>query len=425
MMPVERHRLPFIWALFIGAFALRVLHLHLGEPAAPQDTPDYDEIAGNLIAGDGFVSRENWFGHEMRSWRAPFYPFFLATVYALFGHSHLVVQLLQCVVGAATVVLVYRCARLTRPAMAIGVGLVGIVYGPLAAVSSEVMTETWFVFWVVFAIYLLIQVLSGQGPTRHLSLAAGAAVGMAALTRPVGILIGVAFGITAIWRLRRRGIRLILWVGVAVLGVMLPWAIRNYAVHHTFVPITTHGGFILARSHAPTPDWKRADGWGIEARTFEQIPSEVARDRYWRAQGWTQIQADIGRYLRYSAERFLRFWYFLRPGYNVWFMIVLPLSLAGLVRVGGSPEFQLIRIYTVLSVLLCTFVFYGSARFRLPLEPFLLLFAGAFVAECARKSRKGALSLVAAVVAVNILLYALQEPLRGALLPLLHAWNLK
>ena len=59
MTPVAGHRLPFIWAMFVGAFAVRVLHLYLGDVPAPQDTPDYDEIAANLIRGDGFVSREN------------------------------------------------------------------------------------------------------------------------------------------------------------------------------------------------------------------------------------------------------------------------------------------------------------------------------------------------------------------------------
>ena len=248
---------------------------------------------------------------------------------------------------------------------------------------------------------------------------------MAALTRPVGLVIWVAFGITVVWQLRRQGVALASWMSVALVVVLLPWSMRNYAVHGSFVPITTHGGFILARSHAATPDWKRDEGWGIEARMFEQIPSEVERDRYWRLQGWTQIRADNERYLRHSAERFLRFWYFLRPGYNVWFMMVLPLFLAGVVRLGGRREFRLVGVYTVLSVLLYTFVLYGSTRFRLPLEPFFLMFAGAFVAEFAQKSRKGALFLVAAVVAVNLLLYALQVPLRAAVLALLHAWNLK
>ena len=414
-----------VWTIFIAALAIRLLHLYMGDAPPPQDTPDYDEIAANLIGGDGFVSRENWFGYAMRSWRAPFYPFFLAVVYALVGSSHLAIQLLQCVVGAATAVLVYRCAGLIRPEMAWGVGLLSIVYGPLVGVSSEVMTETWFVFWVVLAVNLLLRALLGEGSSRRLPWAAGAAIGMAALTRPEGIAIWAAFGITAIWQLRRRGVVLVWWTGVALSLAVLPWSIRNYAIHGSLVPITTHGGFILARSHAPTPDWKQENGWGIEKRIFDQMPSEVQRDRYWRAQGWDHIRSDPGRYLRHSAERFLRFWYFLRPGYNFWFMIILPFFLAGAIKLGGAPEFRLIGIHILLSVLLCTFVLYGSTRFRLPLEPFFLMFAAAFVSQLAQQTREGAYLLVAAVVALNILLYAIQDPLREAILAVLGAWNLK
>ena len=425
MIPIAGRRLPFVWVIFIGAFAARLLHLYLGDAVPPQDTPDYDEIAANLITGDGFVSRENWFGYDMRSWRAPFYPFFLAAVYAVLGYSHLAVQVIQCVVGAATAVLLYRSAGLIRPSAASGVGLLSIVYGPLVGVSSEVMTETWFVFWVVLAVYLLLQVLSGQGSNPKLYWVAGGAVGMAALTRPEGIMIWAAFGITAIWQLRRRGAVLASSTGVALVLAVLPWSIRNYAIHGSFVPITTHGGFILARSHAPTPDWKQENGWGIEKRVFDQIPSEAERDRYWRAQGWTHIRSDPGRYLHHSVERFLRFWYFFRPGYNLWFMIVLPLFLAGAVRLGGRPEFMLIGVYILLSVFLYTFILYGSTRFRLPLEPFFLMFAGAHVSRLAQQTRKGASLLVGAIVALNILFYAIQDPLRSAVLSILSAGNLK
>ena len=47
------------------------------------DTSDYDEIAINLLLGKGFVATGNWFGFELRSWRPPLYPMFLASLYGL------------------------------------------------------------------------------------------------------------------------------------------------------------------------------------------------------------------------------------------------------------------------------------------------------------------------------------------------------
>lgn len=91
---------PLRWGLFLIALSVRVIYVLQGYEVPPQDTLDYDEIALNLLRGDGFVARENWFGFELRSWRAPFYPFFLALVYGIFGYHHLAVRLVQCVVGA-------------------------------------------------------------------------------------------------------------------------------------------------------------------------------------------------------------------------------------------------------------------------------------------------------------------------------------
>ena len=94
--------------LFFTAFLLRWLYAQLGFPVPLQDTPDYDELALNLLDGQGFVSRTNWHGFEMRSWRPPLYPFFLAAIYGVWDYSHAAVQLVQAAIGAATVIWVWH-----------------------------------------------------------------------------------------------------------------------------------------------------------------------------------------------------------------------------------------------------------------------------------------------------------------------------
>jgi hypothetical protein len=96
-----------------------------------------------------------------------------------------------------------------------------------------------------------------------------------------------------------------------------------------------------------------------------------------------------------------------------------------MVKFAGKPQYRLIGVYIGLSVLLYTFVLYGSTRFRLPLEPFFLLFAGALVADITGTSRRRALILVVAVVLINISLYLLEEPLRAGIVSLLQRWGLK
>lgn len=414
---------PWPWILFAAALSVRLAYLFLGDPVPPQDTPDYDEIALNLLCGEGFVARENWFGFALRSWRPPFYPFFLALIYGTWGYSHQAVKVVQAILGAGTVVLIYSLGRRLRPSAALLSGWLAAFYGPLAAISGEVMSETWFTFWLVLAMWLLAGRQRTGGALRA---AGGAAIALAALTRPVGLIGLPAFALIETRRSGLKGLRRSLWVALAAGGAILPWTLRNYQIHGALVPISTHGGFILARSNAAAPAWRQEHGWGIAESFFQQIPSEVERDRYWFRQGIDFIRTHPGAYLRLAGERFLRFWYFLRPEYNFWFVLVLPFFLAGLWRYAGDGGFALLSCFIGLSLAAFSFVLYGSTRFRLPLEPFFLLFAAAFVQDGWQRwggRRMG--GLLAAAVAVNLVLYWNDASLRHLLLTLARHWQLK
>jgi 4-amino-4-deoxy-L-arabinose transferase-like glycosyltransferase len=409
-----------LWWLFALALALRLAYVLQEYPVPPQDTPDYDEIALNLLRGEGFVARQNWFGFEMRSWRAPFYPFFLAAVYGVCGHSHLAVEVVQAAVGATTVVLLCGLGLRLWPAAALPAGIFAAVYGPLVVSAGEVMSEVWFTFWLVLAAYLL----SAPGSRRAL-LGGGAAIGLAALTRPVGLLLWPAF-ILAEWSARRgAGLRRGLWVGLALGATLLPWTARNYLVHGALVPISTHGGFIVARSNAAQPDWRREQGWGIARETFAQLPSEVERDRRWRSQGLEFIRSHPGAYLGLAAERFLRFWYFFQPGYNFWFMLLLPFFAAGLWRYGRREEFLLLSGLIAFSLAAFCLVLYSSVRFRLPLEPFFILFAAAAAEDLVRRRGRRAWLLLGGAAALNLACWWQGEALRGLVLECLRGWGLK
>ena len=415
---------PWPWILFAAALGARLVYILQGYEIPPQDTPDYDEIALNLLRGDGFVARDNWFGFELRSWRPPFYPFFLALVYGVWGHSHQAVQLVQAIIGAGTVVLVYDLARRLHPQSALLAGLLATVYGPLVTISAEVMTETWFTFLLVLSAWFLVDATGADRMSRRSLLAGGVAIGLAALTRPVGLLFLPAFALATFWHRGPQSLRRTLWVTLAVCCTILPWSLRNYQVHRAWVPISTHGGFILSRSNAAEPAWRQEHGWGIEESFFHQIPSETERDRYWFRQGISFIRSHPGTYLKLAAERFLRFWYFLRPEYNFWFVLILPFCLVGLWRYGRTEGFLLLSSFAGISLLIFSFVLYGSTRFRLPLEPFFLLFAAAFIRDAWNCSRRTS-GMLAAALLVNLLLYWGDEPLRDLVLNLLREWNLK
>ena len=426
-------------AILAAALLIRLAYVLWGPEVPPQDTADYDEIARNVLSGDGFVARDNWFGYPMRSWRAPLYPFFLAGVYAVAGFSHLAVKVVQALLGSGTVLAVYALSRRLHPGSALLAAAVAAAYGPLVASASEIMTETPFTCLFTWSAYLAVE--SGTAPgvagrTWRRDLAAGVGAGLTALARPVGILVWPAALVVGAlqgagsWRAgaaaRRAWAVRAAWVSAGVVAAVCPWTIRNAFVHGALVPISTHGGFVIARSNAAPPDWRLEDGWRIREEVFARTPSEVERDRRWLEQGLAAIAGHPGTYLRLAGERFLRFWYFLRPGYNFWFVLVLPFFLLGLRRYALVPGFSALAAVIGLSVAVFSLVLYGSTRFRLPLEPLFIVFAAAYLRDLwDRRGPRVAGAWVGAALVANLAALWQEEALRRGLLSLLTGWGLK
>lgn len=400
-------------ALFVVACCLRLAYAALDIPVPPQDTRDYDELALNVLNGEGYVSHENWHGFPMRSWRPPTYPLFLAAVYGTWGYSHAAVQVAQALLGAASVLLLFFVVRRLHAAAAWPAALVAAIYEPLVSICSEIMSECLFIFLLLLALWAL-----GDERRRwQMLVLGGAAVGLAALARPVGLLVLPALFITALCQDGRAGWRRVLWASLATVAVIAPWTARNYAVHGALVPISTHGGFIVARSNALEPAWRQERGWGIAREVFEAMPTEVERDRFWWRQGRQFIAAHPLVYARLVFERLLRFFYFFRPSYNFAFALVLPFALAGLWRYGRRRPFLLHSSLIALSTLVFCTVLYGSTRFRLPLEPLFIAFAAVYLSDAwVRWSRGRWLGVVGAAVLVNASIWLAQDGLRHAAL---------
>ena len=403
------------WGVFLLALCVRVVIVVLGYDGGPQDTPEYDEIAHNLLDGQGFVASNWWHGFEVRSWRPPFYPLFLASLYGSVGYSHSAVRLCQCVIGALTAMVVMMLGKKLDPRIAPFCGILAAFYGPLASISNEVMTETWFTFWGVVSVFFLVSGQIGKS---------GIVLGLGILTRPVGAFYLVALGVMV--AIRRGNWPRRLWaVGIALL-VVLPWTIRNYAVHDVWPILSSQGGFIVARSNAVEPDWRKPHGWGVSKEFLKKMPSEIARDRYWWREARSFVIENPGAYLKLVAERFLRFWYFFHPWYNIWFMTVLPLFVFGFLHFWRSRDYLLPALYILVSFLVLITLLYANSRFRLPLMPFFLIFASAGIRHMLDVyGLRVTGSVVFGLAGINCLIGWQAQGLRDVLLFVLNAAGLR
>ncbi len=388
--------------VFLVAAAMRVA-LALSLPV--DDTVFWDQpywhYARNFAEGRGFWM-PNPYGEELGldrvyAFRSPLFPFLWGCVYNLTGGAYAPIRCAHAILGAATCVLAYLAGRELlrhRSASLIG-GLLCAVYPPLIWHSVHLMTEPLYIFLVALCMYALFRY--GSGRRLRWLVVAGLAAGLGTLTRSV--LIGfVPFMALWIWWVRGRRGRGLRDAGLLcgiVLAAMLPWIIRNALVLGAFVPTTTdagHGVYVANNPnalHDPRGFWIPED-WSFLKQPGETAVGEVEASRRLVRRTLRYLASNPGAALMLMGRRFVTLWRFYphREFVSLKHVIVYAMSYIPLFpfmlfgawlahrrageRVAGVILIDLLVLYTTLIHV----VSLAMMRYRVPLMPFLLLFAG-------------------------------------------------
>ncbi|MCX7841171.1 MAG: glycosyltransferase family 39 protein, partial [Anaerolineae bacterium] len=185
--------------------------------------------------------------------RTPGYPVFVALIYAIIGRVPSGVVLLQLILDALTVWLVFRIGRdsFSQP-----IGMLGaFIYAlsPNATVGAlYLLSDTLFTFLLVSALYVLYRYWH-KGDKRALLLL-GIVLGMLPLVRPIGLYLALIWII--FFALKQWKDSVVRWYHhvfvVSLFFVILvgSWIVRNYALTgHTF--FSTAEAFNLYCCFAP------------------------------------------------------------------------------------------------------------------------------------------------------------------------------
>ena len=390
--------------------------------------------------------------------RAPGYPYFLGFVYRVTGPGHLGARVVQMCLGLVSVLLAFFMARRWY-GTAMGLVLAGLMsfYWIFIYFEGELHAPP-----VLIPLLLLLTILLArwtEKATLWSGLAAGVCLGLAALLRQNVLLFLPAVGVWSLW-LARRGRRnrsLLLGFAGLVLGTVLavmPATIRNHVVTGEFVPITTGAGanLLMGNNEAATGfvagsipgygKFKTAyDYPGIVARLEEKLGRELTYSEassHLTGEAIRFVRENPGRALKLTGRKVLLFWgpweiphskvvqdardaspLLARIPGN--FPLVVALFAAGVFlvfwdararRAAGRADKARLEVRWEVSVLVLLFVlawflsiipFFVTARYRVPMIPFLLVFAayalvriGEFVA--ARDWRSAGLWALVAVV---------------------------
>jgi tetratricopeptide (TPR) repeat protein len=402
---------PWRWALWAAAAAALVLRLivvaqlhdhPLLQPKGVLDDAEYFRLARRAAEGD-------WLLGPRAYHISPLYIYFLAIVFRVSGAVALHAQVVQAVLGAASVVLIGRCAGRQSGARAAALAAaLAAVTGVLVFNEALLLQSAIDPFLAALALERLSSALSRPSGARFVQ--AGLAFGILGLNRPNALLALAAVAAVALLTARSRraaGHAVVLVLGGAL--AVAPVAIRNRVVAGEWIAVSTHGGLNFNIGNNPHAD----GGYGappgvtpsIEGQTADmRRVAEAAAGRalsdsevsahYYR-ESWRWIRAEPGAAAALLARKLVLAFHStelpLNYAYAYWSRdeptllrglvagpwLLVPLGLAGLFV--PSPVERRARVVWgafVPAYALAVAVFFVASRYRLPLVVALCVTAG-------------------------------------------------
>ena len=382
------------WVLVYGRISTPV--------GAINDTVFYKFAATSLAGGHRYLGLDF---KPTAGW-PPGFPFVMSLLFRAFGIHVKLALALNVALATATVILLYLVVErmLDRRSARVAAGFFAILPGPLF-MTGLFLSETLFIF-ILVAFLALIVFLPDR---RWTAVVLGVAVGLAALTRGEGLLMPI-IPLAAWWgSYPRREWAIRTAVLIAAMAVTVaPWTIRNAVVMDAFIPVSNNASWTLWSGHNPD-----ANGWIVNPRSS---PARTARDG-------TKSETERAEELRREAIS----WAIHNPPKELGLiprrLLMLNQGSAGVItgwlNAGQRWQWELgtssILIYTVLAdafsyfllfatlaavallgprrlwrthpglrgvlayLALCLFnygvVYYGQWRYRLPMEPFMIILA--------------------------------------------------
>lgn len=239
------------------------------QPEPVSDFQRYLDRATSIAAGHGF--------HEdgmPTAYEPVGYPAFLALLIRVFGKDTSTLQLVQVVLFAATLPLLYHLfSTLSRNVPANRLSLLGVAVLPAEFSYPALISDTTLFQLLIYA-GLWLQLGSPRRP-----ILSGLCFGLATLTRPYAAALPLLASLSEVsrgsWISRFRQLFAIYGV---LLAVLAPWTWRNYQRFDAFIPVATNGGvnLLIGSGDHATGAYTTEP---LQALNRLNIQSEAERDR--------------------------------------------------------------------------------------------------------------------------------------------------
>lgn len=390
----KNQKFPLLSIILFVALLLRIVFIlvFLKEKLYWDDEFAYDRLAIQLIEQRAYVNEEG----ARTAFRAPGYPIFLALNYLLFGRHFWTIRMVQAFVDCLTLILIFLIARqMFNQKVAIIAGMLYAIYPLFIYTSSTFFPTTLSVFFLALFIFLLMQI--EQNGTTILLILLGMVAGLSVLTVPTflpSVLLAMFWLFFHLNQASRPTARPISIIMLLMIVMLLPWIIRNYLVFNQPFLIATNSGYNFWMGNNPwaTPTTGNSIAFPDSlARKLSQAKSEVEQEKIFYQDAFQYIKKNSGKFIALTFKKALNLWQFYptpATGYKMLPTLsklmsifsygpVLLLAIFGLIiSWREKKKYVLLFILLFLSFTISYAFFITKARFRLPLDPYLIILAG-------------------------------------------------
>jgi len=388
-----------LFIIFILAVTLRLFFVFV-YPQFPvaSDAQGYDTFGWNIASGKGFATED---GNPVVE-RSPGYPFFLAGLYKIFGHSYRCVKFFQIIVSLFILVFIFLLARgIFGDRVAFISAFISAVYPPFLSYNGLLLTETIFTFCIISFVYFAW--LAIKEKKKFFFFLAGLIIGYGVLVREEAIVFLPAFFLISLIYFRKDLKRTIILVLVAIC-VIAPWTIRNYKVFNKFVLVSSQGGSTLWISSYKEEwlEWHNEDSY--LANLTKGLNSIEAADLL-RKKGLENIKERPFLYVKFCFKRLVRFWIgshsntfyglqdsfagyirakaflkvVIKVGLLIFNTLLVYLGFYGILKaIKKMPEKRKEIVFLSIPIVLIMvvhFFLFATTRYQVPIMPFVIVFA--------------------------------------------------
>jgi Tfp pilus assembly protein PilF len=363
------------------------------------DAEKFDGLALKILGGD--------FTHKEFIYLNPLYPFFLTLIYFIGGHSQLSVLCTQAVIDSLSCILLYYSAStLFNKAVGIIAAITYACYGLAIFYTGTILAPTLVIF---LSLAFIASLLPGEKRKPYALFFSGILFGLVVAARPNVILFLFFLPLWFFTVLKNKlgistSIRRLSLFLVGFLAVLSLIAVRNYSIEKSFSPFSVQGGINFYIGNNPEATGTFMTPHGLSSSPIEQVKTSIRyaekqlgktltpfqASRYWLSKGLTFIKnnpldafslymikcaffwrkEELPLNIDYSLSRTLL------PIFRLPFItfgIIAPFALLGIILSLKKKTEPLLVLLFMVSLVLSVTIFFVTARYRMPIVPFLII----------------------------------------------------